>query len=56
MKNLIFVFIAVILQSNQVSSQEQDSLIQLRPGIGDTLNIFDRYYFKFYLPQWTLAI
>ncbi len=53
MKKLLSVFLSVgVLIIAQVNSfsQEQDSLIQLYPGIGDTLNIFDRNYFKFY-PQ-----
>lgn len=48
MKNLIIIFITVILQSIQVSSQEQDSLIQLYPGLGDTLEFFDREYFQLF--------
>lgn len=53
MKKLLSVCLSVgVLIIAQVNSfsQEQDSLIQLYPGIGDTLNIFDRNYFKFY-PQ-----
>lgn len=48
MKNLIFVLIVVILLSVQVNSQEQDSLIQLYPGLGDTLEFFDREYFQLF--------
>lgn len=51
MKKLLSAFLSIgmliIVQVNSFS-QEQDSLIQLYPGIGDTLNIFDRNYFKFY--------
>ena len=48
MKNLIFVLIAVILQSIQVSSQVRDSLIQLTPSIGDTITISENDFFNLY--------
>ena len=46
---LLLTGVVVITQINSFP-QTRDSLIQLHPGIGDTLNIFDRNYFKFY-PQ-----
>ena len=48
MKNLIFAFISVILQSIQVSSQVRDSLIQLTPSIGDTITISENEFFNLY--------
>jgi len=51
MKKLLSAFLSIgVLIIAQVNSfsQEQDSLIQLYLGIGDTLNSFDRNYFKFY--------
>lgn len=53
MKKLLSAFLSIgVLIIAQVNSfsQEQDSLIQLYPGIGDTLNIFNRNYFNFW-PQ-----
>jgi len=51
MKKLLSTFLSIgmllIAQVNSFS-QVQDSLIQLHPGIGDTLDIFDRNYFQLF--------
>ncbi len=51
MKKLLSVFLSIaVLIIAQVNSfsQEQDSLIQLYPGIGDTIYFFDREYFELF--------
>ena len=48
MKKIIYILLtATLLSSYSYSySQERDSLIQLYPGMGDTLDLFDRDYFS----------
>lgn len=41
----LFVFIISIIQ---IHSQEKDSLIQLYPGMGDTIDVIDREIFELY--------
>jgi len=46
-KTILFLFFTLILIS-QVHAQEKDSLIQLYPGMGDTLDMIDREVFGLY--------
>lgn len=49
MKKIKYLVITLILfAASQNYSQERDSLIQLYPGIGDTLDQFDREYFELF--------
>jgi len=48
MKKLIYLFLTFILFNASGYSQQKDSLIQLYPGIGDTIDLFDRDFFNLY--------
>ena len=48
MKNLIYILLTFFLFIFSTYSQQKDSLIQLYPGLGDTINLFDREYFNLY--------
>ncbi|MBE0571504.1 MAG: hypothetical protein IH618_08170 [Ignavibacteriaceae bacterium] len=45
---IICLICTMIMLSDSVQSQERDSLIQLYPGMGDTLDLFDREIFNLY--------
>ena len=45
MKNLIYILLTFFLFIFSTYSQQKDSLIQLYPGLGDTLDFIDREYF-----------
>jgi hypothetical protein len=47
-KNLIYILLTFFLFIFSTYSQQKDSLIQLYPGLGDTINLFDREYFNLY--------
>ena len=48
MKKIIYALLTFILFSSSAYSQEKDSLIQLYPGLGDTIDLFDREFFNLY--------
>ena len=48
MKKLIYMLLTFVLFISSAYSQERDSLIQLYPGIGDTICLFDREFFNLY--------
>jgi len=48
MKKIIYILISLTIITSSLFSQEQDSLIQLYPGLGDTLDSFDRDYFEIF--------
>jgi len=48
MKWAIYFFIVHILLVAPLHSQNRDSLIQIYPGIGDTIDLFDRDFFNLY--------
>jgi len=48
LEKLIYVLLTFIFFINFAYSQQKDSLIQLYPGIGDTLDQFDRNYFELF--------
>jgi len=45
-KKIIYIIICLAFFNSQLLPQEKDSLIQLYPGLGDTLDRFDRDYFE----------
>ena len=45
-KKIIYVFLILLFFASKHLPQEKDSLIQLYPGLGDTLDHFDRNYFE----------
>jgi len=48
MKKIIYALLTFILFSSFAYAQERDSLIQLYPGLRDTLDLFDRDYFELF--------
>ena len=48
MKKLIYMLLTFVLFISFAYSQQKDSLIQLYPGLGDTLGRFDRNYFDLF--------
>ena len=48
MKKIIYMLLTFVLFISSAYSQEKDSLIQLYPGLGDTLYLFDRDYFDLF--------
>jgi len=48
MKKLIYTLISLTILTSLVFPQQKDSLIQLYPGLGDTLDQFDRDYFEIF--------
>ena len=48
MKKIIYYLLITILVNSYSYSQERDSLIQLYPGLGDTVDLFDREFFNLY--------
>jgi hypothetical protein len=48
MKKIIYLFLAFTLFITSAYSQERDSLIRLYPGLGNTLDLFDRDYFELF--------
>ena len=50
MKKIIYVLLSLLFFTTSFLPQEKDSLIQLYPGLGDTLDRFDRDYFGLF--QW----
>lgn len=50
MKKIVLTLISLLFLAPQFFPQEKDSLIQLYPGLGDTLDRFDRDYFGLF--QW----
>jgi small nuclear ribonucleoprotein (snRNP)-like protein len=48
MKNFFYFFISIAVLTSTLLPQRKDSLIQLYPGIGDTLQTFDRNYFELF--------
>ena len=47
-KYIVNISIVLIIALIQLSAQERDSLIQLYPGMGDTISYVDRNYFGLY--------
>ena len=48
MKKIIYLLLVFNLFFASAYSQEKDSLIQLYPGLGDTIDLFDREFFDLY--------
>lgn len=48
MKSIIYILITLSILTPSLLSQERDSLIQLYPGLGDTLDLFNRNYFEIF--------
>ncbi len=48
MKSFIYILLSLTLSIPILHSQQKDSLIQLYPGLGDTLDSFDRNYFELF--------
>ena len=48
MKILIYKLLTFVLFISSAYSQQKDSLIQLYPGLGDTLELFNRDYFELF--------
>ena len=48
MKCIIFFIISFILSTLYLHPQQRDSLIQIYPGLGDTIDLFDREFFNLY--------
>lgn len=48
MKKIIYYLLITIIVNSYSYSQERDSLIQLYPGMGDTLDLIDREIFELY--------
>lgn len=48
MKSIIYLLISLTILTSSLFPQEKDSLIQLYPGFGDTLDHFDRNYFEIF--------
>ncbi len=48
LKNLIYVLLMFIFFITSAYSQQKDSLIQLYPGLGNTIDQFDRNYFELF--------
>ena len=48
MKGIKYLFLFLLLNSSNISSQERDSLIQLYPGLGDTVDSFNASYFELF--------
>lgn len=48
MKSFIYVIISLFLTTSVLISQGKDSLIQLYPGLADTIDQFDREYFELF--------
>ncbi len=44
-KKIIYVFLILLFFASKHLPQEKDSLIQLYPGLGDILDLFDKTYF-----------
>ncbi|MBT8379103.1 MAG: glycine zipper family protein [Ignavibacteria bacterium] len=48
MKVIIYAILNLTIFSSSLFSQDKDSLIQLYPGLGDTIDQFDRNYFELF--------
>lgn len=48
MKQILYALLFLTLLTTNLFSQERDSLIQLYPGLGDTVDQFDRNYFELF--------
>jgi len=48
MKSIIYILISLTILASTSFPQEKDSLIQLYPGLGDTLELLDREFFNLY--------
>lgn len=48
MKKINYLLLITVLFCAYSYSQEKDSLIQLYPGLGDTVDLFDRNYFELF--------
>ena len=48
MRWVVYIFIFHTMLITSLHSQSRDSLIQIYPGIGDTIDIFDRDFFNLY--------
>jgi hypothetical protein len=48
MKLVIYLLALIIFFATNLSAQERDSLIQLYPGLGDTVDSFDARYFELF--------
>ena len=48
MKSIIYILISFTINVSILFPQEQDSLVQLYPGLGDTLDLFNRDYFEMF--------
>ena len=48
MKMVTYLLAVIIIFSTIITAQERDSLIQLYPGLSDTVDQFDRNYFELF--------
>ncbi|UCH65470.1 MAG: hypothetical protein JSW63_12835 [Ignavibacterium sp.] len=48
MKGIVYLVISISIFNQSLWAQERDSLIQLNPGIGDTLTLEERNYYKLF--------